>query len=119
MRFHNLNINGVELLNSKQNLKIKTRKIYPLIKEHNEICLMLNCFNVFWCKLLIFVYSFYILSIWTHIYVSFVYQNLSLIQKIFMSLLVAEFIGIFTCITIVIFNVSLEVYNFNSTIITN
>ena len=109
MKFHNLNIKASKLLTSKQNLKIKSRRIYLLIKEHNQLCLILNRCNDFWKIILILIVSFYVLLIWFAVYVPMIYSNLGLIQRLLMHLLLTEVIVIFACITFVISNVSSEV----------
>ena len=109
MKFHKLNIKANELLNLKQSNKIKTRRIYCLIKEHNKLCLMLNNFNDFWKKLLVFVFSYYVLFIWFSFYVPTIYSDLKLIPRLFMHFNLVGVIVVFSCITFVIFNVSSEV----------
>ena len=109
MKFRNLNIKSIELLNSKRNLKIKARRIYCLIKEHNNLCLMLNHFNIFWKRLLFLIFSFYVILIWSTVFIPVVYTGLDLIPRSFMYLVMIETIGTFFYISFILFNISSEV----------
>ena len=111
LKFHNFNIKAIKLLNSKLKRKIKVRRIYLLIKEHNGICFMLNRFNDFWKTLMVFIFSFYILLIWSMAYPSIVYSNINLFQRIYMWLCLIESIVAFFYISSIIFSISSEVIN--------
>ena len=109
MKFRNLNKKAIDLLHSKRNLKIKERRIYLLIKEHNDLCLMLKCFNEFWKRLFVFLFSFYVILIWMIVYVTVVYADLDLFPKLFMYMAMSGCICTFACISFNIFNISSEV----------
>lgn len=112
MKFHKLNVKAKNLLNTKQNVEITSRRIYLLIKQHNDLCLMLERFNHFWKHLLVPVVVFYIIFLWFSIYIPVVYSNLTLLIKLFMYLLLFEGTQILACFIIIIITVSLKVINY-------
>ena len=111
MKFHNFNIKALDLLNSKLKLKIKARRIYLLIKEHNDLCFMLNRFNDFWKIFMVFTFSYYIVFIWSLAYPSIAYSNIDLFQKLFMWFSLSGSIVTFFNISFIIFSISSEVMN--------
>ena len=86
-------------------------EVYWLIKQHNELCLMLKRFNDFWKHLLVLVVSVYIIAIWFIVYGSTFYLKMDLIAKLLMCFVMVEVIGIFASIVIIIFSISAEVIN--------
>ena len=109
MKFHNLNVEAKSLLHSKQNNKIKARNVYKLIKQHNEMRLLLNRFNDFWKYLLVSLISFYAFIIWFLLYVHIVYPNLDFLPKLFMYMYLFGIINLFAAVVLIIFNLSIQV----------
>ena len=109
LTFHNLNVKAKKLLNSKKNPKIKACKVYLLIKQHNDICLMLKRFNDFWKFHLLNSMSFYVILIWFCVYISIFYSKLDFFGKLFMNCLPAEVVCILAFIVLIIILVSIQV----------
>ena len=109
LKFRNLKIKASKLRDSKRKLKIKFRKVFLLVKEHEEICSMLHRFNNFWKVILFFIFSLYIVLIWSMAYPSIVYSNISLFQRLLMWLVLTETIATFAYISFIIFSISSEV----------
>ena len=100
---------GIRFVGLKRNPKRDARRVFWLINQHNNLCLMLERFGNFWKILLIFIFSYYVLLIWFAVFVSVIYSHLDTLTRLMMLLVLGEVIGIYLCITIVIFNVSSEV----------
>ena len=113
MKFHSVNVFAKQILNSQRNIKITSRRVYLLIKRHNDLCFMLERFNDFWKQLLVIVLAFYIFFLWLSVYIPVVYSKIDFIAKLFMYLMLFEVIAIFTSIVMIIFNVSIEVMFFS------
>ena len=112
LKFHNLNVKAKHLLNRKSNRKLNRRLNYDafkLIKNHNDICMMLNNFNHFWKYLLTIQVCFYVILTWLFVYVNFFYSNLDFLIKIILSSLMLFFVGFISGIVFVIFSISIKV----------
>ena len=124
LKFHHLNVQAKTLLSSNvkrrqtsmsmsnvKYQKIFRRKVYQLIKHHNDNCLLLKCFNDFWKYFLMNVLGFYIAIIWFLMFMHLIYPKLDLFPKLVLHLALLEMIIVFVSLVIMFFNVSIEVIN--------
>ena len=102
----------MQILNSKRSVNVTSRRVYSLIKQHNELCLMLKRFNDFWKYLLVPLLTFNIIFIWFILYVILVYPKADKLAKLFFWSLFIQMLSIFAGIVIIMFNVSSEVILF-------